>query len=124
LSADFSHWCVVSESLLADQAESLGLAIERTDHIHARVGFEEGPQVADPRAPESSAALEAHLGWWDRIIALHRAKGSALVTVAPEFGPSPYMPSLPWTGQPVSDQWATNVRMMGLLRGRWAGDSA
>ena len=64
LAADFSHWCVVSESLLQDQADALALAISRTDHIHTRVGYPEGPQVSDPRAPEWDAALQAHLGWW------------------------------------------------------------
>ena len=120
ISADFSHWCVVSESLLQDQAESLELAIERTDHIHARVGFAEGPQVTDPRAPEHAQALEAHLGWWDRIVGRHRERGTEVLTVTPEFGPYPYMPSLPYTVQPVADQWAINVHMMETLRGRWS----
>ncbi|MEI6385697.1 MAG: sugar phosphate isomerase/epimerase [Spirochaetota bacterium] len=120
LSVDLSHWCVVSESLLADQEESLSLAISRAEHIHARVGFEEGPQVADPRAPEAARALEAHLGWWDRVVDLHRAQGRDVLTVTPEFGPAPYMPLLPWTGQPVSDQWGINVYMMELLRKRWS----
>jgi sugar phosphate isomerase/epimerase len=120
ISADFSHWCVVSESLLEDQAECIDLAIERSDHIHARVGFAEGPQVSDPRAPEYAEVLSAHLGWWDRIVRCHRERGSDLLTVTPEFGPYPYMPSLPYTGQPVADQWALNVHMMDELRRRWA----
>jgi sugar phosphate isomerase/epimerase len=120
LGADFSHWCVVSESLLADQRASLDLAIGRADHIHARVGFEEGPQVAEPRAPEAVRAFEAHLGWWDRIVERHHREGAAMVTVTPEFGPAPYMPCLPWTGQPVADQWGINVYMMERLRERWS----
>jgi sugar phosphate isomerase/epimerase len=121
ISADLSHWCVVAESLLHDQAESLDLAIERADHIHARVGFAEGPQVSDPRAPEYAEALSAHLGWWDRIVRRHLERGSDLLTVTPEFGPYPYMPSLPYTGQPVADQWSLNVYMADKLRTRWSG---
>jgi hypothetical protein len=49
---DISHWCNVHESLLADQEEAVSMAISRTDHIHSRVGYAEGPQVNDPRAPE------------------------------------------------------------------------
>lgn len=122
ISADFSHWCVVSESLLPDQAESVDLAVGRADHIHARVGFAEGPQVPDPRAPECAEALSAHLGWWDRIVRRHRERGSDALTVTPEFGPYPYMPSLPYTKRPVADQWTLNAAMMDMLRGRWAAD--
>ena len=123
ISADFSHWCVVSESLLSDQGPSLDLAISRADHIHARVGHAEAPQVTDPRAPEWKEALETHLGWWDRIIDFHRKAGATVFTVTPEFGPAPYMPGLPFTTQPVADQWGINVFMMEMLRERWKGSS-
>jgi sugar phosphate isomerase/epimerase len=119
ISADFSHWCAVSESLLADQQESVALAISRTDHIHARVGHPEGAQVSDPRAPEWKAALEAHLGWWDSIVDKHRRAGSPVLTVTPEFGPAPYMPALPFSSMPVADQWGINGFMLELLRARW-----
>jgi sugar phosphate isomerase/epimerase len=119
LAADFSHWCVVSESLLEDQSQALALAITRSDHIHARVGFPEGPQVSDPRAPEWKPALEAHLGWWDRIIAFHRASGTPVMTLTPEFGPAPYMPTLPFTGMPLTSQWDVNLYMLNLLRERY-----
>ena len=39
LTADFSHWCNVSESFLQDQPEAMRAAVARADHIHARVGF-------------------------------------------------------------------------------------
>jgi hypothetical protein len=74
LTFDVSHWCVVSESLLADQAEAVDLAISRSDHIHARVGQAQAPQVGDPRAPEWEPALNAHLAWWDRIVAIKKAR--------------------------------------------------
>jgi sugar phosphate isomerase/epimerase len=120
ISADFSHWCVVSESLLADQPASLEAAIERADHLHARVGYAEGPQVSDPRAPEWQDALEAHLAWWDRVVERRRGEGATRFTVTPEFGPAPYMPTIPYTGEPMADQWAVNLHMMELLTRRWA----
>lgn len=52
ITADFSHWCCVAESLLKDQNENVALAITRTDHIHARIGFSEGHQIPDPRVLE------------------------------------------------------------------------
>lgn len=120
LTADFSHWCAVSESLLEDQGDSVEKAIERADHIHARVGFTQGPQINDPRAPEWKAELDAHLAWWDAIADRHAKAGTAL-TIAPEFGPFPYMPQLPHTLQPVTCQWDINVHMMNLLKDRYTG---
>jgi sugar phosphate isomerase/epimerase len=120
ISADFSHWCVVSESLLADQAQAVDIAIERADHIHARVGHAEAAQVSDPRAPEWLQMLETHLGWWDRIVERHRRQGTEVLTITPEFGPAPYMPLLPYTGMPVASQWEINTAMMEMLRKRYA----
>lgn len=115
---DISHWCNVHESLLADQEDAVSLAISRTDHIHSRVGHAEGPQVNDPRAPVWSEALEAHLGWWDRVVDFHKKKDTDL-TVTTEFGPFPYMPVLPYTQMPIANQWEINVYMMNLLKNRY-----
>ena len=120
ITADFSHWCNVSESFLEDQAHLLDLAIERSDHIHSRVGFPEGPQVSDPRAPEWQEALQIHLDWWDSIVQHHQKGGSEQLTITTEFGPAPYMPLLPYTCQPVTSQWDVNVHMKQLLEKRYA----
>ena len=66
LAADFSHWCAVSESLLQDQQDILDALIPHVAHIHARIGYEHGPQVADPFAPEWSLHLERHISWWKK----------------------------------------------------------
>jgi sugar phosphate isomerase/epimerase len=120
LTADFSHWCNVSDSLLEDQGEAVAAAIGRADHMHARIGHPEGPQVTDPRAPEWEPALSAHLAWWDAIIESRRSEGAERFTITPEFGPVPYMPTLPFTNQPVADQWAINAQMMNLPKERYA----
>jgi sugar phosphate isomerase/epimerase len=120
LTADFSHWCCVSESFLQDQAASVNAAIERTDHIHARIGHDQGPQVNDPRAPEWQEAVDIYLGWWDQIIASHAAKGSAVLTITTEFGPPPYTPLIPYTQEPVSSQWELNLHMLDVLKSRYA----
>jgi len=116
---DVSHWCNVHETLLQDQQDTVNMALERVDHIHARIGHPEGPQVNDPRAPEWEEALNTHLGWWDKIVERKRKLNQRL-TVLTEFGPTDYMPSLPYTRQPLSDQWAINVHMLNLLRKRYA----
>jgi hypothetical protein len=109
----------VSESLLADQPDNLNLALSRVDHIHARIGHQEGPQVNDPRAPEWDNAVKAHFGWWDKIINRKRQNGE-LMTILTEFGPPDYMPTLPYTREPLADQWAINEYMMQTLRKRYA----
>jgi sugar phosphate isomerase/epimerase len=118
LTADFSHWCTVHESLLEDQTSPVTRAIERTIHIHARVGHPEGPQVPDPRAPEWGDAVDAHFGWWRRIVEHHRRIGSKLLTITPEFGPPRYMQTLPYTCQPVADLWEVDCAMKELLQSR------
>jgi sugar phosphate isomerase/epimerase len=122
LSLDISHWCTVAESWLDDQPEAISMAISRADHIHARVGFPEGPQVPDPRAPEWKEALDKHLNWWKQVIDQRRIEGRAEFTITPEFGPYPYMTILPNSRQPVSDQWEVNVYMMEYLRSKFSED--
>ncbi|WP_315814817.1 hypothetical protein [Paraflavitalea speifideaquila] len=118
LTLDISHWCNVSESLLEDQPATVELAISRTDHVHSRVGHAQGPQVSDPRAPEWKSAVEAHFSWWDKIVALKKEQGKTL-TMLTEFGPPTYMPTVPFTNQPIADQWAINVHMMQAWKKRY-----
>ncbi|HMN61316.1 MAG TPA: TIM barrel protein [Anaerolinea sp.] len=115
LTADFSHWCCVHESLLQDQVEALDKVINHCVHIHARVGHAEGPQVSDPRAPEWRPALRAHLGWWQRIADQRKAAGAEVLTITPEFGPPDYMQTLPFTRQPVNDLRSVNLAMREIL---------
>ena len=120
LALDLSHWCVVAESLLEGHDEAVDTAIERADHVHARVGHAQAPQVGDPAAPEWRAALDRHLGWWDAVAERHRQRGAAALSVTPEFGPRPYLPALPGSQRPVADSWALNLWTADLLRGRFA----
>lgn len=116
LTADFSHWCCVHESLLQDQKDNVALAIRHSDYIHARVGHIEGPQVSDPRAPEWKIEVETHLQWWKQIARERRHDGASALGVCPEFGAPPYMPLLPFTRQPVTDLWDVTLWMKDLLK--------
>lgn len=116
---DVSHWCNVHESLLADQADTLAMALERVGHIHARIGHPEGPQVNDPRAPEWKDAVDAHFAWWDKVIKRKKQEGK-LMTFLTEFGPIDYLPALPYTRQPLANQWEINLHMLKTLRARYA----
>ncbi len=120
LTADFSHWCCVAESYLQDQQEALNLAISRTAHFHARVGFPGGPQVNNPAAPEWKEALDFHCQWWDAIVHRHMALKTDTLTITCEFGPYPYMPQLPFSQHDVSDLWEINLFMKNFLQKRYA----
>jgi sugar phosphate isomerase/epimerase len=109
LNADFSHWCCVCESLLADFQEDMKMACERSIHIHGRVGYSEGPQVPDPRAPEYEREWKTHLSWWEQIAVHHQRQGIDTLSFTPEFGPPGYMHTLPFTRQPVADIWDLNL---------------
>jgi sugar phosphate isomerase/epimerase len=116
LVADFSHFCAVSESLLQDQEAIVEQIIPHVSHIHARVGHEQGAQVNHPSAPEWERHVAAHEAWWQQIIAFNRQQGKPLFSITPEFGPAPYMPSLPYTQQPLANQWDINHSMMQRLK--------
>ena len=116
LIADFSHFCVVSESDLHDQSDLLSKIYPNIKHIHARIGFEQSPQVNNPFAPEWKTYLEQYLFWWKEIIAIQKNKKSAIFTITPEFGPFPYMPQEPFTKKPLSNQWKINLQMKNYLQ--------
>lgn len=119
ITLDISHWCNVAETFLEDQADAVNLAISRTDHIHSRVGYQEGPQIPDPRAPEWQNAIEIHACWWDKVIAGKQKEGAEEFTITTEFGAPPYLLLMPFTRQPITSQWEINVHMMEFLKSRY-----
>lgn len=103
LTCDFSHWVCVCERLLPDLGGIIAEAAEHCHHLHARVGFAEGPQVPDPSAPEYANELTAHEAWWDQVWRSQQRRGMLQSTLTPEFGPAPYLHTLPHTNVPVAD---------------------
>jgi hypothetical protein len=103
ITCDFSHWVCVCERLLPDLGDIIALASRHGHHIHARVGYAEGPQVPDPAAPEYAIHLAAHEAWWDQVWQSQRQRGVVRSTLTPEFGPPPYLQTLPHTNVPVAD---------------------
>jgi hypothetical protein len=100
---DFSHWCCVCERLVLDEEpELLATIASRTQHVHARVGYEQGPQVPHPAAPEYSRALVAHERWWQTIWQQQLEAGEHFTTMTPEFGPDGYLHTLPFNEEPVA----------------------
>jgi hypothetical protein len=119
LTADLSHWVCVCERLLEDFGPLIERVVRQTWHVHGRVGHEHGPQVPDPRAPEWATQLRAHEAWWDAIWAAQRARGQALSTFTPEFGPPNYLWTQPHTREPLADLAAVCDWMAERTRGRF-----
>lgn len=103
LTCDFSHWCVVCERLIDTEPDVLPLCARHAHHVHARVGYDQGPQVPHPAAPEFRAALEAHERWWSQIWQDQAARSIAFSTLTPEFGPDGYLQCEPFSGKPVAN---------------------
>lgn len=116
LCCDYSHWVCVAERLLGDCDEILALAAKHCGHLHARVGYEQGPQVSDPSAPEYARHLDAHERWWRMIWDAQSAAGREEMTVVPEFGPPAYLHTMPHTNRPVADLDAVVEWMAGRLQ--------
>lgn len=118
LLADLSHYLCVCETGCGDPdlEEAVALLLPSVAHTHARVGFEEGPQVPDPAAPAWAAHVAGHAGWWKRIFRLHMARGEALCTVTPEFLPHPYGP----VGCGREETARHNLFIEGVVRAAWA----
>lgn len=115
LTLDISHWCVVSESLLEDQEDAVTLALSRTEHLHARVGAPQTPQIIDPRSPLRQSEVIRHLGWWRRVAERQAKENRERMTVTVEFGPLPYTTVHPKSGKPLLEQWEANMAIRDLL---------
>lgn len=109
--SDISHWLVTCERLLDDPADDLSDFIERVDHIQARVGYDQGPQVPHPGAPEYAEVLAFHQRHWESIWSSQEKRGLQTTTLTPEFGPDGYLHHLPFTDVPVADLWQLNQWM-------------
>jgi len=116
LTIDFSHWVVVAERLIDDQFDIIRLAADRAIHLDARVGSPQAIQVADPSAPREVDILDAYLGWWRTVWDSQERRGLMASTVVPEFGPPPYQPVHPHTGEPLVDLWGVCNWMADRLR--------
>jgi len=101
LTADLSHWHVVAERLVgtddaAEAAEVHESVAFHVDHIHARIGGTQSPQLpahppAHPEAAsERDAATACHVAFWKAVWSHKAARGVVEVSATPEYGPFPY----------------------------------
>ena len=94
------------------------------DHVHARVGTTQSPQIADIRyhlrsnnntnTNTTTSKKCAFANHWLMIKNAMVARGETEMTLTPEYGPMPYTPS--YGGQPVSDVWEVTEASAKQLR--------
>lgn len=111
LTLDMSHWCVVAEQQMDTEMNIMKRIAANVYHIHARVGYDQGPQVPDPAAPEYEHALHTHEAIWKVMWTEQQKAGRDVSTITPEFGPDGYCHVQPYTQQPVADIWKINQWM-------------
>jgi hypothetical protein len=154
LTLDVSHWHLVCERLVgcmyadafsgktgepgedaSDVEEAvLRLVASRVDHIHARIGTPESPQLtamptvanvennwAATGTPPADTEWEvqaaaAHEQLWQAVWRNQAKAGSAVVSATPEYGPAPYTPMAAGTGEPLSDVWEVTNDAAARLR--------
>ncbi|MCP4436540.1 MAG: hypothetical protein GY812_13725 [Actinomycetia bacterium] len=102
LCADLSHWTCVLESLGLPE-DILSDVAAATAQIDCRIGHEEGPQVGDPRSVRFRNNVATFEAWWQLIWDTQSKAGAEHLALAPEFGPPPYQPTDPHTGEPFAD---------------------
>jgi len=110
LVADLSHFTCVAE--VDPSSIELTQVIEnlasQVYHIHGRIGYDHGPQVSDPRAPEWLPYVEGFEKWWSYIFSKQIENNKIMPTLTPEHGPPNYQVCLPYTRQPIADIWEVN----------------
>jgi sugar phosphate isomerase/epimerase len=122
LTADFSHFTTVAECPPTDpDLNSLvEMLVPRVEHVHARVGFDHGPQVSDPRVQQWEPYVLGFEAWWEKVWEDHAERGRKTTTMTMEYGPPNYQQTDPKTGLPVADIWDVNHWQALRLRQRFA----
>lgn len=113
VTCDFSHWAVVSERLPHIEWDCIERTASQARHIHSRVGYDQGPQVPHPAAPEYAEALASHQACWEAVWQSQLERGLDNTYMTPEFGTDGYLHLLPFTQAPIADLWSLN---------RWIGE--
>ena len=106
LTADLSHWVLVSERLFTHPLERQWMqrVVARVDHTHARAGYNQHAQVPHTSWPGWEREVEWFNEWWQRIWDETKKAGKQTITLTPEIGPVPYTMTQR-DGTPVVDAW-------------------
>ena len=119
LTCDFSHWCVVCEGLQKTETDIIHSLAANAWHIHGRIGYDQGPQVPDPRTDLYKNDLDKHCEWWQWIWNEHARQCREVTTVTPEFGRDGYEYRDTMAGSALIDVDEINSWLAQNLRSRF-----
>ena len=110
LCADYSHLLCVAEVDTSDPVlnQVIDFIAANVIHTQCRVGYDHGPQVSDPRAPEWIHYMEGMERWWDKIWQIQSDRGCEYTTMIAEHGPPTYQMCVPGTQAPLANIWDVN----------------
>lgn len=106
--ADLSHFVLSLERLPSTELDAefwprvMEILEQQAHYIHARVGGPQAIQVGHPLAPEVEQEKKAFFSYWEQILN-GMEKRELCLALCPEYGPPPYLPTLPGTTIPVAD---------------------
>lgn len=81
ITLDLAHWTLVSGRLLSP--EIISLAVERTSHLHARVGSPESIQITNFELPENKDWIEGHMRVWEAVWKAQQARNDGFSLLTP-----------------------------------------
>ncbi len=119
LTCDFSHWSVVCEGLQETEEDIIKSLLPNAWHIHGRVGYDQGPQIPDPRTPLFKDDQEKYAEWWSWIWHEHHKQSRKFTTLTPEFGADRYEYFDPVDGRPLVDVDVINQWMADSMKQRF-----
>lgn len=112
LNADLSHWYCACERVFNPKEDRdktwwpdlVKAMAGHCEYIHARLGWAQGPQMADPSAPECDAERNLQVEVWKQLIRAQLGRDAPTVSIycSPEYGPPPYLPVKPHSQEPVA----------------------
>jgi sugar phosphate isomerase/epimerase len=134
INCDLSHWVVLCEHVFDAEKyplrdswwpRVLEMVCVHAGFIHARVGYDEGPQVPDPRDNKYAMPLQTHMQWWSAILKKKQAQGLESFYVEPEHGPEPYQIYPDGLSEEEKDKrlWDINTFIINLVATRYENDS-
>ena len=110
LNADLSHWYCACERVFDPSTgrdakwwpEVVQLLERHVAYIHARFGWAQGPQIADPSDPACETEKTLQMQVWHQLLEAMQKRDGGDCFVCPEYGPPPYLPVMPHTQEPVA----------------------
>ena len=90
LTLDMSHWDVVCEGMQQSEFDLIDLLSKNIRHIHGRVGYDQGPQVPDPRLGVYLDKTKQYMEIWQKLFLEFQSAERDVFTFTPEFGADGY----------------------------------